>query len=88
MGTGGTKALLVATDGTVVTRATSEYALSTPKPRWSEQDPEDWWRATCASIRRVVEEAGVEPGQIAGVGLTGQAGEMVNAAVVLVGSTL
>ena len=33
-------------DGAVLARAEAAYPLSTPRPGWSEQDPEDWWRAT------------------------------------------
>jgi xylulokinase len=45
VGTSGLKALAVSEDGEVVGRAEVEYGLSTPKPGWAEQDPEDWWRA-------------------------------------------
>ena len=34
------------TDGEVLARAEREYPLSTPRPGWSEQNPDDWWRAT------------------------------------------
>jgi xylulokinase len=77
VGTGGAKALLVDTGGAVIARAVTTYDLSTPHPQWAEQDPADWWNATVASIRRVLEESGVEPGSIAGVGLTGQMHGMV-----------
>lgn len=72
IGTSGTKALLMDETGAVKARATSEYPLYTPRPLWSEQDPEDWWKATCAAIRQVLETSGVEPKSIAGVGLSGQ----------------
>ena len=44
VGTSGAKALAVAPDGAVVARAELGYPLSTPRPGWAEQDPEDWWR--------------------------------------------
>jgi xylulokinase len=72
VGTGGGKALLIDTAGEVIAAATTEYPLSTPKPLWSEQEPGDWWKATATSIHKVLQEAGVEPNQVAGVGLTGQ----------------
>lgn len=72
VGTSGTKALLIDENGTVVAQATSEYPLYTPKPLWAEQEPADWWRATCASIREVLSKAGVQGGEVRGVGLSGQ----------------
>ena len=72
VGTGGCKALLVDSRGEVIADATTEYPLSTPKALWSEQDPEHWWQATIAGITQVLAGANVEPGRIAGVGLTGQ----------------
>ena len=72
VGTSGIKALLVDAQGAVVAGATQSHPLSCPRPLWSEQSPQDWWRGTIHSIREVIGETGVEPGQIAGIGLTGQ----------------
>ncbi len=43
-----------------------------PKPLWAEQDPDDWWRASQLAIRGVLEEANIDPAEIAGLGLSGQ----------------
>jgi xylulokinase len=67
-----TKALLVDERGKVVAVASNPHPLSTPRPLWSEQDPHDWWNATQLSIRQALEQAGVRPGDVASVGLTGQ----------------
>ena len=72
VGTTGSKALLVGANGVIKASATTEYPMLTPQPLWAEQDPIDWWTATVTSIQRVLGEAGVEAGQVAGVGLTGQ----------------
>ena len=69
VGTSGVKAILVAADGAVVASAGAEYPLLTPRPGWTEQEPEDWWRASCAALRRLRAAA---PGPIAALGLTGQ----------------
>ena len=53
MGTTGVKALAVSAAGEVVASAEEHYPLSTPRPGWSEQDPEDWWRATQACLARL-----------------------------------
>jgi xylulokinase len=42
VGTSGTKTLAIRGDGKILASATVEYPLSTPKPGWSEQDPEHW----------------------------------------------
>jgi xylulokinase len=53
VGTTGVKALVLAPDGAVTGRAEEEYALSTPRPGWAEQDPDDWVRAAEAALRRL-----------------------------------
>ena len=72
VGTTGSKALLVAADGAVKASATTEYPMFTPQPLWAEQNPEDWWAATVASIRRVLAQGDVKAAEVAGIGLTGQ----------------
>jgi xylulokinase len=72
IGTSGAKALLCDTGGRLVATATADYPLSTPKPLWSEQQPEDWWRGACRAIQAVLQEAGIEGASVAGIGLTGQ----------------
>ncbi|MFH1745890.1 MAG: xylulokinase [Planctomycetota bacterium] len=72
VGTTGSKVVLIDAGGGVVADATSEYPMSTPRPLWAEQDPCDWWAATVASVRRVLEMAGINGDQVVGVGLTGQ----------------
>jgi xylulokinase len=66
------KALLIDERGEVIAVASSPHTLQTPKPLWSEQDPRQWWDAASASIRSVLEKAGIGGEQVAAVGLTGQ----------------
>lgn len=70
--TTGSKALLIDGEGRIITVAVSPHTLSTPKPLWSEQDPEEWWSATSKSIQEVLKQSGVDPKSITGIGLTGQ----------------
>jgi len=72
VGTTGAKVLLVDVEGNIVSRASEEYPLHTPRPGWAEQDPADWWRATAQAIRQAVSAAGVNPADIKGLGLSGQ----------------
>lgn len=69
VGTTGLKALLVDRTGGVVAEALSEYPMSSPRPLWAEQDPEDWWRATAKCIRQLLDGSGR---RVAAIGLTGQ----------------
>ena len=66
------KALLIDEQGEVIAVASSPHTLQTPKPLWSEQDPREWWEAVSASIRSVLEKAGISGEEVAAVGLTGQ----------------
>src|SRR5229473_227731 len=63
VGTTGVKAVAISPDGRVLATASEEYALSTPRPGWAEQDPEDWWRAAQACLERL---------PVGHVGLSGQ----------------
>ncbi len=72
IGTSGCKALLLDRAGAVRGIATSEYALSTPKPLWSEQNPHDWWRGACIAIREAMVQAKATGHDVACIGLTGQ----------------
>lgn len=72
IGTSGTKTLLIDGTGAVIASASSGYPLSTPKPLWAEQNPEDWWNATVLTIKSVLEKSGVSAPEIAGIGLSGQ----------------
>lgn len=70
--TTGSKALVIDERGDVLAVASSPHTLQTPKPLWSEQDPGEWWQAVSASIRSVLEKAGIGGERIGAVGLTGQ----------------
>jgi len=70
--TTGSKALLIDEHGEVVATASSPHTLQTPRPLWSEQDPHEWWGAVTASIKSVLESAGIGGERIGAVGLTGQ----------------
>ncbi len=66
VGTTGVKAIAISPDGEILARAERGYPLSTPQPGWSEQDPEDWWRASQSAL----DDLGVS--DVAGIGLSGQ----------------
>lgn len=72
VGTSGTKAVAVDGAGRVLAKASESYALHQPRPGWAEQSAEDWWQATCASVRTLLGSGDVAPEAVAGVGLSGQ----------------
>jgi xylulokinase len=72
VGTGGCKSVLTDADGKVLAAAFAPYPTSHPGPTLVEQDPADWWRATCINTRRLIDESGVSPSSIAGIGFAGQ----------------
>jgi len=72
IGTSGTKTLICDEDGKVLATATAEYPLYSPKPGWSEQDPLDWWDATCKTAKAALKKAKLKPADIGGIGLSGQ----------------
>ena len=72
IGTSGTKTLAIDEQGKILADATAEYPLYHPKPLWSEQDPEDWWKATVQTIRAAVKKAKVKAGDVKAIGLSGQ----------------
>ena len=77
IGTSGIKSLIIDSAGNVLGSKTVELDLIIPKPLWAEQNPEDWWNGTVESLRGVISETGVNPGDIKGIGLSGQMHTMV-----------
>jgi xylulokinase len=68
VGTSGTRALAVTTEGELVAEATRPHELLTPRPGWTEQHPSEWWEA----CKGVLAEAAAAGGEIVGLGVTGQ----------------
>src|SRR3954453_16045015 len=65
VGTSAVKVIAVGEDGQVLERREVPYPLSTPRPGWSEQNPDDWWTATEQALE------GPTDG-VPGIGLPGQ----------------
>ncbi|MEP6774103.1 MAG: FGGY family carbohydrate kinase [Chloroflexota bacterium] len=70
-GTSSTKTALWTAEGVPVAHAEQAYALHRPHPLWAEIDGNVWWDAVCSTIQQVMSESGVDPKQVAGVGVDG-----------------
>lgn len=57
VGTSGVKAVLVTPDGRMLASAVAGYPLLTPKPGWTEQDPNAWWTASCRVLNELTAKA-------------------------------
>ena len=77
VGTTGVKALICERDGTVLAQSGQEYPTTFAQPGWAEQDPDAWWKATCAVVRKVIADAGVSPQAVAALGVSCQAPTLV-----------
>jgi xylulokinase len=64
---------VVADTGAVIAASSREHVpFSSPGPAWAEQQPEDWWRAAHEAARAAVQQSGVDPAGVRGIGLSGQ----------------
>ncbi|HET9782708.1 MAG TPA: xylulokinase [Candidatus Dormibacteraeota bacterium] len=69
IGTGGVRCLAIDEEGQVLAAADETYPSHSPRPGWSEQEPEHWWKATRNVIKRTAAQVS---GDVAAVGLAGQ----------------
>ena len=72
LGTSGNKATLYSSAGERLGSVTESYPTHFFNGCWAEQEPDDWWRAVCASTRQLLAETKVDPADVAVVALSGQ----------------
>lgn len=68
-GGGASKATLLSEDGRIAATATVEYPTRHPGAGMAEQNPDDWYHATCANVRAVLDQAGVSAASVAALSL-------------------
>src|SRR5437763_3060652 len=71
-GTTGSTCLVFDEDAELAGRAYSEFAQHFPKPGWVEHDAAEIWEVTQRVAGEALDEAGVGPGELHGVGITNQ----------------
>jgi xylulokinase len=72
LGTMGTKAAIFDSAGSLVAQAYEESRLYYPKPGWVEQKPNEIFGSAVRTIRRCLEESGINPGLVAGIAFDSQ----------------
>lgn len=72
LGTSEVKAVLVDDAQRCVARAGVKLEISRPQRLWSEQAPEDWWRATCSAVAQLRSGAPQALSAVSAIGLSGQ----------------
>lgn len=70
LGTSAVKLILMKEDAEIIKTVAKDYPISFPHPNWSEQNPEDWWRAVCDGLQELIE--GYAPDSIKAIGVGGQ----------------
>jgi glycerol kinase len=71
-GTTGTSALVFDKKQNVIGRGYAPIATSTPEPGWVEQNPEEIFAAFIAAGQAALEDAGVDPSDVEGIGIANQ----------------
>ena len=71
-GTTSVRVVIVAADGRVVGHARNRYGLRFPAPGLVEQDPEELWGTTAATIAQALKSAGLAAAEICALGVTTQ----------------
>jgi xylulokinase len=75
LGTSAVKAVLLDRDGALRASVLAPLSVSQPHPRWSEQDPEQWWQATLSAMDQLLlqlVQLDIAPAAIEAIGLSGQ----------------
>lgn len=70
LGTSGVKSILMSSSGEIIASATTKMTVSRPKPLWSEQDPDQWWKATLQSLSDLAKQHSLR--EVKALGLSGQ----------------
>lgn len=70
LGTSGVKVILLDKNDQIITSQTEALTVSRPHELWSEQNPDDWWQATCNAVMRLKAEHDLS--QVLAIGLSGQ----------------
>lgn len=71
-GTTSSRAVVFTLDGRLIAQASREFPQHYPQPGWVEHDPGDILSSQIFSLREAVKKAGIDPAEIAAIGITNQ----------------
>lgn len=72
IGTSSCKVVIFNIDGQVMAQTSGSYNVYYPKEDYAEQDPNEWWQASCYAIKESIEISKINPSNIVGIGVDGQ----------------
>ncbi len=58
--------------GRIVSLAQKEHEQIYPRPGWVEHNPEEIWQRTLEVVGQALQQAGISPTDLAGIGITNQ----------------
>ena len=68
-GTSGVRVGIFDREGIPAVFHSVEFGTSYPRPAWAEQDPDTWWSSLVAAMRGALDQSGVPPEAIVGIGV-------------------
>lgn len=71
-GTTSSRSILFDENGRPVKMEQEEFTQHFPQPGWVEHDPEEIWETQQRVALRTLEQSGIDPGQVVGLGITNQ----------------
>jgi len=72
LGTSSVKLILINDLQEKIGQSSHALTISQPKPLWSEQNPDDWWQATCKAVYSLKQQHPQEFAAIKAIALSGQ----------------
>ena len=69
IGTSGVKVVITDDSQAIIEEAASPLTVSRPAPLWSEQNPDDWWKATNTAVKQLSAKSRAA---VKAIGLSGQ----------------
>ncbi len=70
LGTSGVKVILLDDNDQIIASKTKPLTVSRPHELWSEQNPDDWWEATCNAVMQLSVDHDMS--KVLAIGLSGQ----------------
>ena len=71
IGTTATKVILINLQGRIVASVSENATLYSPQSNWAEEDADQWWQNVCTAVPKCLQQANIQAGQIAAVGVSG-----------------